>query len=178
MPKVLSKREKIIFYITVSIVVIGLAFNFIIAPILNKNDEINKELNLASAKLMKYMRLLSQKDLIQNKYKDFSAAFKVSDKKENRMVEALSALEALAKGANMRIIDLRPQGASRGALSGYKEALIDLKTEGSMENYLKFIYDLESSLSLLRIKKFQLNSKSNSQNLEGTFSISQLSLSE
>ena len=60
----------------------------------------------------------------------------------------------------------------------YKEILIDLRTEGTQEGYLKFFYNIENSLALLRIKKFRLTAKTNTQTLEGSFSISQLSLSE
>ena len=144
-------------------------------PVLNKNDALNKQINIAREKLKKYLQLLSQKEDIQNKYSNFSTRFKISGQPEDRVVSTFSELEGLAKEANIRIIDIRPQGTSKAAAL-YKEALIDLKTEGTTEGYLKFIYDIENSLLLLRIKRYQLTTKPNTPLLEGSFSISQVSL--
>jgi hypothetical protein len=79
-------------------------------------------------------------------------------------------LEALAKDAGINIVDIAPQPAQDQSGKN-NEVGIDLKTEGQVEGYLKFIYSMEKSLSLLRIKRFQLNVKPNSQLLEGNFSI-------
>lgn len=170
MIKVLTKRERIILYVTIGMLVFAISFNFVIAPVLTKNDGLNKEINLARAKLKKYFWLLSQKDYIQAKFSKFSTTFRISGEKQDTLVSALSELENLAKNANIRIIDVRPQ-TSRG-LDLYKEVLIDLRAEGTMEGYLNFIYNLENSLSLLKIKRFQLTAKPNTPTLEGSFSIS------
>lgn len=175
MQKVLNKREKLIFICTVSVIVFALIFNFIISPVLNKNDDLNKDISIARAKIRKYLWLLSQKNEIEKKYSKFSSvAAKDSEKNQDALVEALSELESLAQGSGIKIIDIRPKTSSDGA-SLYKEIPIDLRTEGSVENYLKFIYNLENSFSLLKIKEYQLSTRPNSQFLEGIFSIHQLS---
>jgi len=161
--------------LTIGVIVFSIIFNFLVLPVLNKNDALNKEINIARAKLKKYLQLLSQKEDIQSKYSNFSTRFKISGQPEEIAVSTLSELEGLAKEANIRIIDIRPQGASK-ASALYKETLIDLKTEGAAEGYLKFIYDIENSLLLLRIKRYQLSAKPNAPLLEGSFSISQVSL--
>lgn len=88
----------------------------------------------------------------------------------------LSELELIAQQSGVSIIDIRPQLPKE--TSAYKEIYIDLRAEGSMQAFLKFIYDIENSLSLLRIKKLQLIAKPNSSILEGIFSISELSVTE
>jgi Tfp pilus assembly protein PilO len=174
--RVLTKREKTILYITIVIFILSLGFNFFIVPILTKNEKLNKEIILARTRLKKHLQLLSQKEYIQSEYNKFSSNYKASNQQEGTLGSALSELENLAKNANIRIVDIRPEATKNLAL--YKEILIDLRTEGTMEGYLKFIYDLENSLSLLRIKRLRLSSKLNSQALEGSFSISQLSPKE
>lgn len=171
MTRILAKREKTILYATIGILVFSLLFNFLIAPVMTKNDALNKEINIARVKLKKYLRLLAQKDSIQEKYKQFSSALKLPGQ-EDAAVSALSELESLANNANIRIIDLRPESASRSAGS-YREILIDLRAEGNMEGYLKFLYNLENSFSLLHIRAFRLSAKPNSAILEGSFSVSQ-----
>ena len=176
MPKVLSKREKLIVYLTIGVIAFAILSNAVIIPLFNKNEELNKQIAYSKIKLVKYLRLMNQKDAIQNIFTQFSRNAKLSDNKEDRIIEVLSEIETLAKTASVRIIDLRPQSAAKDA-SSYKELIVDLKAEGSVEGFMKFIYDLENSLSLLKIKRFQLSSKPNSQLLEANFSISQLSLS-
>lgn len=172
MLRIFSKREKAILYTTIGVLIFALGFNFLIAPILTKNDYLNKEIALARAKLKKYRWLLSQKDHIKSKYDRFSSLIKLDSKQQDSLTATLSELENLAKNANIRIIDLRPQ--TYKTLDLYREILIDLRAEGTMEGYLNFIYNLENSLSLLRIKRFQFSAKPNVSTLEGNFSISHI----
>jgi hypothetical protein len=173
MQKILAKREKIILYVTVGIIMFSIIFNLFIEPNLSRNENLNKEINIARLKLNKYLKLLSQKEYIQDKYNKFSASLNLSGSGEDTFVGALSEIESLAKASNIRILDVRPQ--SQKILDLYKENLVELRTEGQIEGYLKFIYNMENSLSLLKIKRFQLNAKPNTAALEGNFSISQLS---
>lgn len=175
MIRLLSKREKVILYATVGVIIFVAVFNFLISPILTKNDNLNKEINFNQQKLKKYLWLLNQKEAIQSKHSKFVTITGISGQQEDALVGVLSELENLAKNANIRIIDLIPQQVTPRA-NLYKESLITLRTEGTIEGYLKFIYNLENSLSLLRIKKFQLSTKPNTPSLEGSFSISRLSL--
>lgn len=170
MPRLFTKREKTIFYITICVVIFSTGFNFLIIPILKKNDTLNKEINIARGKFKKYTWLLSQKEYLENKYNKFSTHLSGTSIEEDAFVGALSGLENIAKDANIRIIDIRPQVSKSS--TPLKEATIDLKTEGTMEGYLKFIYNIENSPLLLKIRRFQLNPKPNSQTLEGNLTIS------
>ncbi len=174
MQKILSVREKLILSVTIIIAIFSIGFNFIIGPVLSKNAVLNKEIDVTRAKLKKYLRLLSQKEYIQNKYNKFSEILLSPNISKDASVNVLSEIENLAKESNIQIIDIRPE--SQKIVESYKESLIELRTEGEMENYLKFLYTIENSTSLLAIKSFQLNAKPNSQVLEGNFSISQIPL--
>jgi hypothetical protein len=174
MKKILSAREKNILYLTIGVVVFSVAFNIFIWPVLNKDAKLNTEIRQARARLNKYTRLLAQKDTILIKSSKLFSPLATLNQKMDTDVLALSELESLANDANVRIIDLRPQ-ASRGSK---KEIIIEARTEGTMESYMKFIYNIEQSLSSLTIKKFQINSRLGAQILEGTFTISQLPIPE
>ncbi|MDD5465941.1 MAG: hypothetical protein PHP73_06340 [Candidatus Omnitrophica bacterium] len=178
MIRLLKKREKTILYLIIGFILFNLIFNFIISPVMTKYANLNKEITVTSVKLRKYMSLLSQKEKIQKKYSDkFNSVSGLPEFRQDSLVVVLSELQNLAKSADIRIIDLRPQQGAKTKSQPYKEIIIDMRAEGSMEGYLKFIYDIENSLWILRIKKFQLLSKSNSAALEGVFTISQIPLS-
>jgi hypothetical protein len=172
MLKVLSKREKVILYSTIGVILFAVIFNVLLYPLMDRNTRLNKEIELTRQKLKKYLWLLSQKDIIENKYSKFSQALK-APAQEDPLVAGLAQLENMAKEANIRIIDMRPEAQPK-AQGPYKEAMIELRAEGGAEGFLKFIYEIENSLSLLKIKKFQLSSRANAQVLEARFTVSQL----
>lgn len=167
MQKILSLREKIILTITVCVVISAAAFNFLILPAIKKNASLNNQIYISREKLRKYALLLKQGDSIKAKYKSLSSGKTFTEDKSDPLVSALSEIEAIAKLSNIRIIDIRPQ-----ELKKQKEISIDFRAEGTIESYLAFIYNVENSLSLLRVKKFQLSAKPNAEALEGSFSVS------
>ncbi|MDD5195110.1 MAG: hypothetical protein PHQ96_05510 [Candidatus Omnitrophica bacterium] len=165
----ITKREKLLLNSTMGVIIFGLAFHFIINPIFSENDNLNKELTVTRTKLKKYLWLISHKDVITENYKTFTSAYKNSEAHQPQ-VTALTEIEDMAKGAGIRIIDIRPQISTSGP--SQEEIFVEIRTEGDMDGYLKFLYDVEDSLSLVKIKKFQLTAKPNTQSLEGSFSLS------
>lgn len=172
MIKILNKREKIILWLTAGVIAFSIIFKFFITPVLTKNDDLNKEIKLTQAKLKRSLRLLKQKNYIKSKYSKLLPLDNLSDEPQDSSVGLLSELERLSKNANIRIIELRPETAKKSGL--YKEIFVDLRADGAMSGYLKFIYDIERSPLLLKIKKFQLSAKSNTPILESNLSLSQL----
>jgi hypothetical protein len=172
----ITKREKSIFTITAAVVLASLAFSFIIAPLLRRAQALNQEIRVARFKLKRSLSLLSREAEIKGRYDQFAQRHHVSAEGPEAQISSLTVLEDLAREAGIRIIDMRPQSAR--ALESYQQTLIDLRTEGALEGYFRFLYSIENSLTLLEIKRFQLNARSNSQLLEGSFTISQLSLTD
>lgn len=157
-----------------SAVILAVIFNFFIYPQIKKINALDKEISSTRITLSKYLGLLARKDSLQDQYKKFNPQSNASTAEKDSVVLTLSALEDMAGQAGIRILDIRPQGTKDSRL--YQEVFIDLKAEASLENFLNFIYHLENSLSLFRITKLQLLAKPNTQFLEATFSISQISL--
>ena len=176
MSMTLSQREKNIFYLTAAILAFALLFNFLAVPFLDKADRIHRQIRLARVKLIKYTALVSKKAYIQARYAKFFPGAQLAGSQDGTSVSALTELENLTRDSGIRILDLRPRQAAAAA-SGYNELPIDLRTEGEIEGYFKFIYNLQSSPSLLKVKSFQLSALPNSNALEGNFSIYQISVS-
>lgn len=170
MTQTFKKREKALLYITVFIVIFSIAFKLFISPALDKNDALNKEISFTRLRIKKYLKLLSQKDYLRSKYEKFSLRLKDIEAEGETFVSVLSELEGLARDSGTRITDMRP--LTKSSASG-KEMLVDLKTEGTVEDCMKFIYEIENSPRLLTIEKFQLRAKPGTHVLEGIFSISQ-----
>jgi len=176
MQRLLTGREKIILYSAVFTLISSLVFNLFIIPIVKKKEELDTEIGLAKNKLKRYLVLRRQKDFINNKYKEFTSDPTLPGKDADSLINTLAKIENLAQNAKIHIIDIRPQ--STRSQESYKEMLIDLRSEGTIESFIEFIYHLENSLLLLKVKKLKLNSVPNSNILEGTFTISKLTVSD
>jgi len=176
MPLKLTQRENAILAITVALGIFSAIYFFLISPLIGKNSFLDKEINGSRLKLNAHLRVLSRKNNINNRFSKLNSGTDLANNNEKeRSTSTFSAIETLAKDAKIAIIDIRPQALRDRGL--YKETLIDIKTEGEIEGYFKFIYTLENSL-LLRIKKFQLNSKPGAVSLEGSFSVAQLYITD
>jgi len=172
--RILTRRERTILYLTGCVIIFALVFNFLLSPVLQRFDALNRQINSVRGRLYKYMRLLSQKDYIEAAYAKYSVLSPAGAQKESQAAGPLAELENLANGAGIRIIDLRPRGVNRN-VSGYNETQIEMRTQGPIESYFNFIYGLETSLYLLKIKTFQLSVRPNTPELEGMFTITQFS---
>lgn len=165
----LNRREKTLSHIAFSVIICGLALNFIIVPLLSKHSRLTREITLSETSLKKYVQLSGQNNNVKDKYNEFLFGISSTGQKQNVAIEMLANLEQMANSANIRIVDVRPQSSQSSPAS--ESTLIELKTEGSLDGYVKFVYSIESPLSLLRIKNIQLTAKPGSQLLDGNLSI-------
>lgn len=174
--KLFTKRERLAVSITAGLGAVSVVFFFLIEPLLKKSGLLNDKIAITRLRLNRYMQLLVRKAAITSKYDRFNFDVNASESDKGRFVAALSTVESYAKTANIRIIDIRPQNVK--PRDSNKEIIIDLRTEGDIEGYMKFMHTVENSLSLLRITNCQLDAKPEGQLLDGSFSLSQLSGTE
>jgi len=171
MLRVLEKREQFLLYVIFGLVSLSLVFNFIAYPLWQSNQSLNREITKTRLKLIKYLEVLNRKDVPENNYPESSPALRALEQQQDTLVAVLAELEVLSQKANIKILDIRPQGITKAAKT--QGASLDLRLEGDIEGYLKFIYEIENSVFLLRIKKILLHAKMNSASIEGAFTIMQ-----
>jgi hypothetical protein len=150
------------------VVLFSILFHIALVPVLQKNELLDKKIALGRKKLMSYRLLLSQKETIKNAYSSFFSKAPGWGKRGDTSVDALFILENLAQEAGIRIVEIRPRGGMDEGSTG-KNAVFFLRTEGALEGYVKFMYELENPLSLIHIESFQLSTGSNVQAFEGSF---------
>ncbi|MBU1125392.1 MAG: hypothetical protein KKC84_05160 [Candidatus Omnitrophica bacterium] len=174
MGKVLSPREKRIFILTVGLFIFSVCFHFFLGPFLNRFERAVKKISVTRVRLKKSFQLLSRKEELETRFQEMARTQPASSAKDqDPYIATLTELENLARDSGIRIIDIRPHTV-RG--SNQKEIGADIRTEGSLEGLVRFLYRVENSFSLLQVKKMQVSSKANSQLLEGNFSILKLSI--
>lgn len=171
MLKVLKTREQFLLYVIFGLVSLSFVFNLIAYPLLQKNRSLDIEISKTRLKLMKCLDVLSRKDELKNISPDFSFGSTAFEQKQDTTVAVLAELEYLSQKAAIKILDIRPQSITRA--SGTREVSFDLRAEGEIDSYVKFIYEIENSVFLLKLKKIMLRAKPDSSSIEGTFTITQ-----
>ncbi|MBL7070058.1 MAG: hypothetical protein ISS27_01125 [Candidatus Omnitrophica bacterium] len=177
MKKLLTKRERFFVYITASAVIFTISYNTVIEPLVDKDRDLNIEISSKEIKLKKYKELLGQGDQLQKIYKKYLFSEGNPADIQDTFLGALRELEKLAGASGVVILDIRPDQRRKGK-GELSESTIELKSEGTLKNYLTFIYKIENTPSLLKINKLQLGSKTNSELLEGRFTIGQILISD
>ncbi|MCU0665999.1 MAG: hypothetical protein MUF05_02780 [Candidatus Omnitrophica bacterium] len=174
MIKIISQREKSFFIIAALVIILAMAFNYIVAPLLKTNDTYSKEISVSRSRILKYMHLVDKKSGIQKKYSKLLPGLNTRGQATDSMLLALTTIERDAKASGVKIIDLRPRQTKRSTI--YKENIVDLKTSGDIVSQTKFIYGLENSLLYFEVRRLQIIQKVNSGELEANFSLSQISV--
>lgn len=172
MSRVLKKREQLLLYIIFGLLSASLIFKFVVYPFWQNNQSLNKEIARTKLKLIKYLEVLNRRDAL-DKYPDSSPGLTALQHKGDSPVAILAELEHISQKTNVKILDIRPQTITRA--SRIKEISFDLRTEADIESYLNFIYEIENSIFLLKIKKILLRATAVSAFLEGAFTIMQTS---
>jgi Tfp pilus assembly protein PilO len=154
----LSKREKLVFYVSVVFVILFLFDRLVFVPINSKFNSLNKEIKEKETSINTGMHILAQKDEIASMSQELSSYTSTLQSDEEEISALLKEIENLANQSSVYLIDLKPAGVKDSGSS--KEYFINLNCEAQLEQLSKFMYDIESSSRLLLIDKFQISPKS------------------
>ncbi|MCX5678722.1 MAG: type 4a pilus biogenesis protein PilO [Candidatus Omnitrophica bacterium] len=154
----LSKKEKIGLMAAIVVIALMLIDRLVISPIGNRIQRIDQEIKFSEKKLSRDLRNMNNKDIIEREYKKYKNYVKkssVSD--EEDVANILGEIEGLARSSSVSLVDIKPQAPKRADF--YKEYAIEVEVEGSMEQVITFLHDLNSSAQLLRAVKLRIGLK-------------------
>lgn len=155
--KHLSKRERKIFYLAILIIVGVLSYITVIEPLWQKWQELNKSISSQEIQLLKNLKILAQRDVIAQLYDKYAENIKMKGSVEEETAVILREIENIARTSNTYITDIKPLRVQD--MEFYKEYYVELESEGSISNLARFIYDLQNSKQILKVKYLRLNPK-------------------
>ena len=172
--KNMSNRERQIALATALFIGVAFLYSLIIDPIAKEWQALNSEMKYKSALLRKDLNMLSAKASLEADYSKFAKYIKSNKNEEESAADLLSYLENLSRGDSCLVINIKPIGTKDFA--SYKELLIDLSSEGSLQQFTKFLYDVENTKNMiLKVRHFVLTSKAGQEGaLKGSFLISKI----
>ncbi len=153
----LLKREKYLLYASVAIVVFVFLDKIIFSPVLSVLDSLNKEILSNEKKLEDSVLILNKEDSVTSNYlKKINNLEKISSNEEE--VSAMSSeIERLARKSSVLIKNIKPFPVVEEKL--YFKYKIGIDAEASMVHLIDFIYQLERSPQLYKVKRLSLVSQ-------------------
>lgn len=152
-----SKRERIVFSVTVFLIFSLIVNRLILSPALSRIETLDKETNEQEKNIQKSLLLLSRKDEIIAEYDKYTLYFEKSESISEEPISFLKSIETLAKNSSVELLDIKLAPLQEGDL--IKEYFISLNCEAPMEKVLDFIYNVESSEQLLNVERILITPK-------------------
>ncbi len=152
----LSRREKILVFLIV-IILIGWILDFlVINPLCTKSKLLLKEIHQKESLLKKYLKIKSQKEYLEKEYEKIKKYLTINTKNPEALA---SRIESGAKRVGISILDLRTQEEIIKR-KGVKSYIIKIQGEGKADRIVNFIYQVEKCPDcILKIKSLALTPK-------------------
>jgi Tfp pilus assembly protein PilO len=157
----LAKRERILFYVTVAVVLTALMQKFVFQSLGNKLEALNRDILIQEKALRKSLRTYNLREKILDDYRRYGEYLRIEGTEEEITARLLKDIEKLARKSGVYLVDIKPHPSKEA--SYYKKFIIEIQTEATMEEVIKFIYYLHKSPLPLRVGKLALVSKKQSR---------------
>lgn len=168
----LSKKERRLFYITVTVVAIVFLGKVVFKPVMNKLESFNGKISLEEKKLEKSMHILAQESSISSEYKKFAQGIKQEQSDEETIASLLSSIEKMANSVSVFILDMKPNPVEKSEF--YKKYSVKIEAEAKISNLTDFIYQLENSPRLLRVSDFRLTPQKKATDLKINMTVTEV----
>ncbi|MCM8779342.1 MAG: type 4a pilus biogenesis protein PilO [Candidatus Omnitrophica bacterium] len=156
-----SRRERILFFITVGVIVSAGVINFIVAPVRKRWRRLNSQIVNLKAKLNHYIKILGLEQEIEKRYNTYADYLKTKGSHEEALASVLQEIEKLARTCGILLTNIVPSGLEEKDF--YQKFEVRMETEGDISSLGRFLYELQKSKYLFRVVRLNITTKSGSQ---------------
>ena len=171
----LTRRQKILLYITAGAVGVFLIERLFLAGLRSKIKELQLQTRKEEANLKIGTEIQKRKDNVLKDYQDFKDFLRKAEIPDKEVFSGfLKQIEKIAQESGLSILNLTPQSEAVSA-KAYKKYNAELRAETSLENLFNFLQKLQNNAMLIKLDKFSLTAKDEQATilkLDGTLSIS------
>ena len=153
----LSKRERTIFYVTVTIISLVFLDRTMLSPILDKVSSLGEAIQAKEDAIEQSLLIVNQEERIEGE-SGLYASFLSKPQEEKKAITAfLKEVETLAKKSSIYLTDIKPSGKEvDGDVVQY---LVKLNFEAQMEEVFNFFYNVTNFERLIKIENYQIRPK-------------------
>ncbi len=154
----LKPREKKILYVVVGLLVVLLGYHGVWNPLNDKIASLDDEIFKMEMRVRKAKILVRQKTDVAEAAKKYTNLDQLNaGTDEEETAKLLSLIEETARAKSCSLSDVKPEPVK--ADKWIKRFQVDLNVEGSLEQLVNFIYELEHSPQLLKIERVSMSMK-------------------
>ena len=152
----LKKREWIFIYATVSLLLSWLVLKVVFVPFQEKLHNLGRSITVREAKLSKGAGLIEHKEAINKEYDRYDTYYLLQGlTNEETVARFLKEIEEISRKSKLVISDIKPQkDIVKDKFS--EQYLIDVKAEGTLEQFITFLYKLFDSTLLFGVERMIL----------------------
>jgi len=173
--KKLNPREKLILFITLGLSGFFIIFQFVLKPMHEGSVDINDQLRLEKARLIKARQMVAQRAVIESRYQNLAVLIGGADSEDAQMPAIISKIETAARENNIHIANIQPQKSS-----AVKEAdflAVELEIDGQWLDIAQFLQSLQKQPNFYFINELNLEKYSDTtSSLRGRIVISRMYL--
>ena len=153
----LSKRERLILYVTTAVLTAVAMDRLVIGPVYRKMLALDKQTQEETEAIKRSLHVLVRKKQILSEGKQLTAFISVARDPEEEMTGLLKELEKMAVSSAVSLLYVKPGlVVSEGNARKYTASL---ECEAEMGSVAVFFHVIESSNKLLRIEKYDIQPK-------------------
>ncbi len=164
-----------IFLLTLGLLGVFIAYNFAVKPMHEGAVDINDQLRVDRARLIKARQMLSQKAAIQSRYLDLVNLIGGVDSDDAQMPTIISKIETAAHESNVHIANIQPQKSAAQKEASFLS--VELEIDGQWLDIVQFLHLLQQQPNFYFINELNLEKYSDTaSSLRGRIVISRMYL--
>ena len=152
----LSGKEKIGLSGALAFLFVAFMDRLVVSPIRGRFENIDRAIKISEKQLGHDLRNVYLKDQIAEEFEKYVEYVERSGSDEEEVAKILGEIESLARQSNVYLVNVKPQSPQK--IDFYKEYSIEIEAEGEMAALMSFLYQINTSIQLLRVEKLRLNS--------------------
>lgn len=169
----LSKRERCLFYLVATVILIAISYSFIIEPLAERWKKANENIFIKNMELKKNTKVINEKGEILREFKTFKKWVEAMGANEEEIAALLQEVETIANKISISLTSITPLEVKNEQL--YKTYSLKIETEAPMGSLNEFMYHLGKSPHLLKVQDLNIKTVSRkSSNLKITMQITKI----
>lgn len=173
LPK-LSRRESISALVCILVLLVLFLDRVMLRSLWSRSRSIREEIQTLEQAVANHRKLLSRKGIISVDLEIYGDYLQPAASEEVEMAKLLKEIEGFTKESKVSVSRIRPLPGEEGDL--YQEFVIEVECRSSLEQWLRFVYLIESSRSLFDIQKARLAREEGEERLKGYLILSKIAM--
>lgn len=154
----LSKREKHVLYLCLTVVLSALFYNFLIEPLAQRWIKVNEDILRKEMELERNLKVISEKETVLKNYKEYAGRVKAKGSDEEEIATLLREVETITAKTSVRLTKVNKPRPVKN-MKFYKLYSLEVELEAPIGPLTEFIYQLEKSSHILKVEQLRLSAK-------------------